>query len=59
MTDANGWWLLVFEDTDRPNEMFTEKEAAYSAYRHANCAWACHLFERIEVPQYRERADDE
>lgn len=40
-------YLIFFEDSERENELYLDKETAMKRIEQVRDNWSCHLFERI------------
>ncbi len=40
-------YMIVFEDAERPNELFTDMKLAIKAFENAKISWNCHLFGQL------------
>jgi len=40
-------YMIVFEDNERPNEIYTEMKAAVASFEDAKLSWNCHLFGQL------------
>lgn len=46
-TGSADWWAILYEDTDRKPELFTDESAAIKTFNELRVAWSCHLFRRV------------
>jgi hypothetical protein len=44
---GRSYWLIKFEDPDRPDELFTDERAARATLEQHLNQWACHLFVHV------------
>lgn len=47
--DRLEYWLIYFEDADRPPEVFTDRAVATERYKQLSQNWTCHLFGNAEA----------
>lgn len=40
-------WLIMYEDTECPPEIYTEEGPARKRFEAASLNWNCHLFKRV------------
>ena len=42
------FYIIVFDDTDKPMLVFTDKDAAIKTWEFYNVNWNCHLLSSLE-----------
>jgi hypothetical protein len=41
-------WAIIFEDKDRPIELYTDYKTAIDRFFDLCSSWNCHLFKRVD-----------
>ncbi len=59
MTKLEPYYAILFEDADRPPELFARREDASARYNLLRGNWNCHLFVQSNPPPYPEQDEHE